>query len=541
MTPSPFMIHVVEIPIVMVEAPEKLEDLLDQAGPIAVANGWITSEKWVEADLHIRMGNRPAPMAGRSVLSAALLERKILTRDQILDLEAIILSQRLFTDFRLERKLGSGGMGTVFLAMHLPTKRQVALKTINARLAEDRDFVERFHREARALERLDHPNVAQIIASGEEEGHCWLAMEYIQGPSLMSMLKKHKVLPEAWCIQVARQIADGLGYVWSTAALVHRDLKPENILVMSEDLSAVPVAKLIDFGLVKNNQEDDRLTQTGMTIGTPLYMSPEQVRGEKLDVRSDIYGLGATIFHLLTGGTPFNGSSPGTIMSAHLTEAVPDPATRVPSLSMATRSLVMTAMTKAVDQRFLTCEAFIQACDQALEATDPARGEAMPKLLRKPLVLKKPVRRSDVVERTPIGNQALPPLAMPEPVAKTSERVSRTRESNRQPKLAERPAPETEEQRRDAQLAPTELLPDPVSGPLTPNVPGAGRPPAQRKLRTPLPMASARISVTPPPIERARTQSAAFTEPAHAGGVGLMPWVVLGVAVLALVAYLVMA
>jgi serine/threonine protein kinase len=540
----------------MAEVTENLEELLDQAGPVILANGWVTQEQWIEIDLSVRTGNRPTPTVGRSVITSALLERKVLTRDQGLDLDAILISQRLFTDFRLERKLGSGGMGTVFLARHVPTNRAVALKTMNARLAADQGFVERFHREARALERLDHPNVAQIIASGEEGGECWLAMEYIQGPSLMSLLKQHKILPEAWCLQVTRQIAAGLGYVWTTAGLVHRDLKPENILVTGEDLAQPPVAKLIDFGLVKNNQEDDRLTQTGMTIGTPLYMSPEQVRGEKLDVRSDIYGLGATLFHLLTGGTPYNGSSPGTIMSAHLTEAVPDPGARVPSLSQGTRTLVMTAMAKSVDQRFLSCEALIQACDQALEALEPQRGDA-PKLLRKPLILK-PIRR----ERTPLANEVLPPLPMPapqdarrassadsarRPVATADRRSSSVSErrpvataDHRSPNASERrlgAVAQTDSQRLKAQEALTELLPDAehgqTSGPLQPT-PAVAKPPSSRQLKSPLPLA-------PPAVDKSRPRSAAFTETHHSAGIGLLPWVVLSAAVLALLGYLVLA
>jgi len=240
---------------------------------------------------------------------------------------------------------------------------------------------------------VKHPNIAEVIESGECDGSCYLAMEYIEGPSAMDLLRENAALPEAYSLRIVRQVAEGLAYVYDHSQLVHRDIKPENILIVrgprtGEKFGDQDVAKLIDFGLVKSMTEDDqRLTQTGMTIGTPLYMSPEQVRGESLDGRSDIYGLGATLYHLLTGATPFLGSSPGAIMSAHLTEAIPDPVLRVPSLSPATRVICMTAMAKNPNERFLTYEALVSACNEAISDLT-GRSDAAPKLLLKPMVLK---------------------------------------------------------------------------------------------------------------------------------------------------------
>lgn len=363
-----------------------------------LANNWVSRPQLDHIKVRVINAKDPLPSAGRSLLAQFLLDNRLLPRDQVADLDSIVRNQATLPEFQLLRKIGAGGMGTVFLAVHIASQRQVALKTMNARLADDKDFIERFHREARALEKVRNEHIAEIIACGETEGTCWLAMEYIEGPSLMSLLKEHRVLPEHYALNLTRQIAEGLEHVWNTAHLIHRDIKPENVLVLrrrtGEDLFPITdTAKLIDFGLVKSNSDDDRLTQTGMTIGTPLYMSPEQVRGENLDCRSDIYGVGATLYHLLTGHTPFSGSSPGAIMSAHLTETVPDPGERVPSLSKLTRQLVMTAMAKSTEKRYTTFEALIAACNEALTGIDHKSG-SMPRLLRKPMVLKHPVKRS---------------------------------------------------------------------------------------------------------------------------------------------------
>jgi serine/threonine-protein kinase len=242
-------------------------------------------------------------------------------------------------------------MGTVFLATHEASGREVALKTINTRLADEGDFVTRFAREAKALASIRHPSVAEILGSGEAEGHCWLAMEFIDGPSLMAMLKEHKVLPEGYALGLVRQVAEGMAHVWDSAKMVHRDIKPENILVLrasdSDQLfSAGDVAKIIDFGLVKTSQEDDRLTQTGMTIGTPLYMSPEQVlRPKAVDAKTDIWSLGVVLYEALAGVSPHEDiETAGALMVAICGTPAADLATVAPHVSARTAAIVRRAL-----------------------------------------------------------------------------------------------------------------------------------------------------------------------------------------------------
>ena len=526
---------------------------LDVAVPVLQANNWVTQPQLDNIRARIANSPNPVPTAGRSLLAQFLLDNRLLPRDQVADLDIIVRSQATLPQFHLIKKIGAGGMGTVFLARHLSTNRQVALKTINARLADDKDFVERFHREARALEKVRNEYIAEIIDCGEGDGTCWLAMEYIDGPSLMNLLKEHRVLPERYALHLTKQIAEGLSHVWQKAGLVHRDIKPENVLVLrsraGDDLFPMSdVAKLIDFGLVKSNSEDDRLTQTGMTIGTPLYMSPEQVRGEQLDCRSDIYGLGATLYHLITGVTPFGGTSPGAIMSAHLTETIPDPADRVPSLSKATRQLVMTAMAKNVDQRYLTFDAFIKACDVALGGTDH-KSSSMPRLLRKPMVLKNPVKRSgeytadgldvnapkDHSHKEPvtgaIRRSATDPAAEPK-TAKTAKTVP---SPALKPATAAIKAPVSRQSNRSAAIG---VTPPGGAVPISTGriVRSTAPPPISAK---PSPNGSAAtVNGSVASTHDQPTLSAAFVDQPPSPGIGVLPWVVLGFAVIALLIYL---
>lgn len=497
---------------------ESMGQRLSVALKVVLANGWAAQHQVDHAVAKALSGAHDHEGVGRF-----LVDQKVISRDQAAELEEVLKHQVHFPTYQLQRKVGSGGMGTVFLASHLDSGRQVALKTMNARLEEDKDFIGRFHREAKALGKVKHPNIAEIIDSGESQGHCWLAMEFIDGPSLMSLLKDYRVLPEAYALRLARQVAEGLGHVWATAHLVHRDLKPENILVIRNrggggDLfPADDVAKLIDFGLVKGEDKDDRLTQTGMTIGTPLYMSPEQVRGEALDCRSDVYGLGATLYHLLTGFTPFTGTSPGSIMSAHLTEPVPDPGDRVPSLHKETRELVMMAMAKDSKNRFLTFEGMVKAIDGAL-ASCGSKGNGTLRLLRKPLVLNKPQAK-----KQPGSDRVAKPADAPP--AEPGQDSGSARPTTR--KVSDRIA-----------------KPDPG--------PGLGGADALARIATDR---MARKDPTPP-IQASPTaakpagsgtsstieRSKVFDEDPNAKlGVGILPWIVLGFAVVGLVLWLLLS
>ncbi len=207
-------------------------------------------------------------------------------------------------DFELRKRLGKGGMGEVFLAKQVSLDRTVALKTLTRELAKKEDFVKRFQREARAMAKVDHVNVVKVYAVSAWKGIHFVAIEYVDGKSVQDWLDKLGLLPVSDAVHIAVVCAEALGHAHGQN-MIHRDIKPDNIL-----LTKSGIVKVADFGLAKVMDEDVSMTQSGMGLGTPLYMPPEQARDAKyVDQRSDIYALGATLYHLLTGELPYKGDS----------------------------------------------------------------------------------------------------------------------------------------------------------------------------------------------------------------------------------------
>ncbi len=207
-------------------------------------------------------------------------------------------------DFELKKKLGKGGMGEVFLAKQVSLDRLVALKTLSKDLAKKDDFVARFLREARSMAKLDHTNVVKVYAVDSFKGVHFAAIEYVDGRSVQDWLNKLKKFSVGDAVHVAMASAEALRHAHEQN-MVHRDIKPDNILLTSKG-----VVKVADFGLAKVLDEDVSMTQSGTGLGTPLYMPPEQARSAKtVDQRSDIYALGATLYHMLTGKLPFLGGT----------------------------------------------------------------------------------------------------------------------------------------------------------------------------------------------------------------------------------------
>lgn len=207
-------------------------------------------------------------------------------------------------DFELRKRLGKGGMGEVFLAKQISLDRTVALKTLTRELARKEDFVKRFQREAKAMAKIDHNNVVKVYAVSAYKGIHFVAIEYVDGKSVQDWLDKLGSLPVSDAVHIAVVCAEALSHAHQKN-MIHRDIKPDNIL-----LTKTGVIKVADFGLAKVMDEDVSMTQSGTGLGTPLYMAPEQARDAKyVDQRCDIYALGATLYHMLTGQLPYKGDS----------------------------------------------------------------------------------------------------------------------------------------------------------------------------------------------------------------------------------------
>ncbi|MCZ7648190.1 MAG: protein kinase [Planctomycetota bacterium] len=250
-------------------------------------------------------------------------------------------------DFELLAKLGEGGMGAVYKARQRSMGRTVALKLLSPQLAGDASFVARFAREARATARLNHPHIVAGLVVGEADGFHYFAMEFVEGRTLRQRVEREGELPEAELLRIGEAVARALAHAHAHG-IIHRDVKPENILI---DAQGVP--KLADLGLARvARASDGALTQTGMVVGSPHYMAPEQVRGDaELDGRADAYALGATLYFAATGRTCYDGESPAVVMVKHLNEAMPHPRSIRPGLSQGVCRLLERLLLKDRDAR----------------------------------------------------------------------------------------------------------------------------------------------------------------------------------------------
>ncbi len=251
--------------------------------------------------------------------------------------------------YKLLKKLGKGSMGTVFQAQQLSLDRMVAIKILAPFLQNNRKFVARFEKEAKILARLNHPNIVQCIDVGESNSLCYIVMEYCDGPTVLDLIKRGGSLSQERATRIILQVARALDHAYSSQ-IIHRDIKPDNIMIISGG-----TAKLCDLGLVKDLESSGDTTDTGSAMGTPNYISPEQARGdEHVDVRTDIYSLGATFYHMVTGHTPFENPNPAVTMVAHINEVPPAPKDRLPGLHSEINRIILKMMRKNPADRYQT-------------------------------------------------------------------------------------------------------------------------------------------------------------------------------------------
>jgi eukaryotic-like serine/threonine-protein kinase len=263
------------------------------------------------------------------------------------------ITGRTLGDFQVLRKLGQGGMGQVYLARQLSLKREIALKLLRTEMAENKTALARFQAEAEAIARISHPNIVQVYAIGEQDGLRYMALEYVEGRNLRSYLERKGAPELPVALAILRQVAAALQRA-NELGIVHRDIKPENIL-----LTKKVEVKVADFGLSRLTLDDKQatnLTQSGVTVGTPLYMSPEQVRGLPTDHRSDIYSFGVTAYHLLAGTPPFTGTNAIDVAMKHVSDQAEPLATIRPDLPADLCSLVHKMMAKKPEDRYASAK-----------------------------------------------------------------------------------------------------------------------------------------------------------------------------------------
>ena len=342
------------------------EDIL--FGKIAIEKGYVTREQVDEA---LQNQNKMVEMGLDQPLGEVMVSKDYFSRDILRELTRELQRRsgrhRTIGPYEPVAKLGEGGMGAVYKAKFRATGAIVAMKILSKRLAADRDFVARFRREAEIASRLNHPNIVRAIAAGEDAGYHYFIMEYVEGENVGTWLRRSGVIPEGQALEIVRDVAFALAHAHE-AGLVHRDVKPDNIF-----LAPHGGVKLGDMGLAKATDEDvTRITQAGMMVGTPYYVSPEQASGERnLDTRTDIYSLGATLYHLVTGEVPFAGATALEIVNKHLHEELPWPAEVNDDLTDDICYLIEKMMAKAPRDRYQEPLELIHDIDLVIRGMSP--------------------------------------------------------------------------------------------------------------------------------------------------------------------------
>ncbi len=280
-----------------------------------------------------------------------------------------ILGTTLNGRYRLEARIGAGGMSTVYCALDETLQRQVAIKLMNREVATDSDQLERFRREARAVAQLSHPHIVGVIDAGEDEGRPYIVFEYVEGETLKDRIRRLGRLPIAEAVAYAIEIARALG-VAHARHIVHRDVKPQNVLIDEEGS-----AKVTDFGIARTLDEEG-LTVDGRVLGTTDYVSPEQALGQPVTGQSDLYSLGVVLYEMLTGEVPFKGDNQVAVAMKHVREQLPDVQTRRPEVSAGLAAVLDTATAKRQEDRYANDAELIADLEDALAIEAARAGSA---------------------------------------------------------------------------------------------------------------------------------------------------------------------
>lgn len=322
-------------------------------GTLVVESGLVTPDELelCNSMLANKSGESKTGDDDARTLADMLLENEFLTQRQLQrirsEFEARKSSQRI-PGYRIMRKLGSGAMATVFLAKQLSLDRGVAIKVLPKKFSSNVKFIERFYKEGRAAAKLNHPNIVAAYDVGQAGDHHYFVMEYIDGPTIYDRLVKDKRMSESEATRIVIGTAKALQHAHARG-FIHRDIKPKNIMLNSQG-----VVKLADLGLARAMSDKEAAkAEAGRAYGTPYYISPEQIRGEiKIGPQADIYGLGATFYHMVTGRVPFEGKNPSAVMHQHLKAELTPPDHVNPKLSPGCAQVIEMMMAKDPAERY---------------------------------------------------------------------------------------------------------------------------------------------------------------------------------------------
>jgi serine/threonine protein kinase len=332
-------------------------------GRLVVDNGLATQDE-VKVALEMLKSaqntpNTPTPEERnqRSLLQV-LVDQEFVTKRQIARLRPIIEAEKSgqkIPGYKVIKKLGAGAMASVMLGRQLSLDRLVAIKLLPKKFTGNPQFIERFYAEGRAAAQLNHPNIVQAYDVGKAGDYHYFVMEYVDGRTAYDDIARLKRYSEKDAIDVILQIADALQHAHEKG-LIHRDVKPKNIMITKEG-----IAKLADMGLARAISDKEAAeAEAGKAFGTPYYISPEQIRGEKnITPAADIYSLGATLYHMLTGQVPFEGKNPSEVMHKHLKAELPQPDHINSRLSAGISEVVEMMMAKSPSQRYRSCKDLI--------------------------------------------------------------------------------------------------------------------------------------------------------------------------------------
>jgi serine/threonine-protein kinase len=320
-------------------------------GRIVVDQGLATSEEVQHCMEQARTVNTES---NQRSLSHLLVQNDYITTRQLERLRAQAEAEssgQQIPGYKILGKLGQGAMATVFKARQLSLDRLVAIKVLPRKFTTSTQFIERFYAEGRAAAQLNHPNIVQAYDVGQAGEYHYFVMEYVEGRTVYDDIVKHKRCPQDEAIDIVIQIAEALHHAHQKG-LIHRDVKPKNIMLTKEG-----VAKLADMGLARGISDKEAAeAEQGKAFGTPYYISPEQIRGEiNIGPPTDIYSLGATLYHMVTGAVPFDGKNPSAVMHAHLKQPLNAPDHVNPKLSAGISEVIEMMMAKSPKDRYQTC------------------------------------------------------------------------------------------------------------------------------------------------------------------------------------------